>query len=249
MLRRYFVGAVFAALIAMAFIGCEGTAGAQYDGILQNVDTISGEVTVKLKDGSIIKFNLKNATVETLRAALGTASLEAGSQVTIEVDNDQQVRKVKARHAEVEGVIKSLDAAKKTLTVTAEENGDITLEVTAETEIQMEDEGQAAFADLRVGQEVEVKYDVETKDALKIEVEEEEDNEAEVEGVITSVNESAKTITIRGSNGVETSYRLTASTTLELHGAQTFEGLKTGMRVKAKVSRTDNELLKLELED
>ncbi len=248
MFRRLTLVLPLVLLAVLAFVGCEGSTQAQLEGILQNVDSISGEVTVKLKDGGTVTFNLKDVNVETLRKTIGSASLEAGNQVTLEIDKDQKVKTVKARHAEVEGVIKSVDKDKKSVTITAEKSGDLTIGVTEATKIEMEDEDAASFSSLREGQEIEAKYDVETKEALKIEVGEEE-AKAEFEGTVTAVDNSAKTVTIRAKNGTEAIYKVTASTKLELGGVGTFEGLKSGMKVEAKIYRANNELVKLKLED
>ncbi|MDO8750853.1 MAG: hypothetical protein Q7K03_06890 [Dehalococcoidia bacterium] len=243
-----FLGVILVGSALLVSVACEGATQAQLEGILQNVDSISGEVTVTLKDGGTVTFNLKDVNVETLRQAAGSASLEPGTQVTLETDKDKKVKTVKARHAEVEGIIRSLDKEKKTLTVSSGEDGDTTLELTETTKIEIDDNKAATFDSLREGQEVEVKYDVETKKALKIEVDEEED-ETELEGDITAVNQDAKTVTIRAKNGTVTVYRVTASTKLELDGVATFEGLKAGMKVEAKVNGASNELIKLELKD
>jgi biopolymer transport protein ExbD len=134
-LLKYFFIVVLASLAVLAFAACdEVTTRAQLEGILQNVDSISGEVTVKLKDGGTVTFNLKDVNVETLRKAIGNASLEAGSPVTLETDKGKKVKTVKARHVEVEGIIKSVNEDvnkdKKTVTIASEKGGEITLEVT-----------------------------------------------------------------------------------------------------------------------
>ena len=245
---KLLLAVVLASMAVLTLVGCAETTRAQLEGVLQNVDSISGEVTVKLKDGGTVIFNLKDVSVEMLRKAVGNASLEAGSQVVLETDKDKKVKTVKARHAEVEGVIKSVDKDKKTVTITSQKQGDITLEVTETTKIEVEDDKAASFASLREGQEIEAKYDVETKKALKLEIEE-EGAKAELEGTITAINKDANTVTIRAKNGVETTYKVMVSTKLELDGVGTFDGLKTGMRVEAKVNRANNELIKLELED
>jgi hypothetical protein len=91
---------------------------------------------------------------------------------------------------------------------------------------------------------------VETKKALKIEVEEEE-AQGKFDGTITAINkkDNTVTVTIRAKNGIEATYKVTPSTKLDLDGAKTYEGLKIGMKVEAKVHRANNELVKLELED
>lgn len=134
---------------------------------------------MKLKDGNTVTFNLRDVKVETLREAIGSASLEEGSQVTIERDDANKVKRVKARHAEVEGTVKSFDKDEKTVTISSSQKDNITLKVTDATKIEIDDDEDKAFsfANLREGQEIEAKYDVETKKALKIEIEEDGEDE------------------------------------------------------------------------
>lgn len=242
---------IFFASVAAAFAllaaACTSSVQAQ-EGVLENIDSVSGEVIVKLKDGGTVTFNLRDVKVETLRSVLGTVSFEPGTRVVIEIDNERVVKRVKGRVAEVEGILKRLDSDKKTVTITSEKRGDIVLEVTETTKIEMDDDHPATFADLREGQEIEAKFDVESKKALKIEVEEEED-EAELEGTITAINKDAKTVTIRGRNGVEGVFTVTPATELKNHGVVTFSDLRTGLRVEAEFFRASRELTELEIED
>ena len=250
---RHFLAVVLGSVALLTFVACEGYTRAQIEGILQNVDSISGDVTVTLKDGETLKFNLNNVNVEALRKAVGTASLEPGSQVTLETDKDNEVKTVKARHAKVEGIIKSVDKDKNknTVTITSKKKGDITLEVPEETtKIEVEDNKAATFASLQEGQEIEAKFDVETKKALRIEVGKEE-AQAEFEGIITAINKDATTttVTIRAENGTDATYTVNTSKKLELDGVATFDDLKKDMKVEGKFNRANKELIKLKLED
>jgi hypothetical protein len=103
---------------ALLLIGTACTPGElqALEGTLQNMDTVSGNVTVKLKDGGIQTYNFNDVSVSTIRQALGKASIEIGDSVTIRRDRDGKVRRVEARAAEVEGVIKSLGTANVTIT-------------------------------------------------------------------------------------------------------------------------------------
>ncbi|HLF05351.1 MAG TPA: DUF5666 domain-containing protein [Dehalococcoidia bacterium] len=260
-----------AGLALVATTACDAAAQAQLQGILQNVDSVSGDVTVKLNDGSVITVNLKDVKVEALASAVGNASLEPGSNVTIELDGEQRVKKLKSHAVEVEGVIKALDPAKGEVTIDAD-GAEVTLQVTPDTKIELEDEDSdgtgATFADLQVGQEVEAKYPAGATTALKIEVDDqdEEDDDAavagdqgadddddeddrEVHGTVTAVNQSTKEVTIRGRDGVEATYQVMPSTKLENHGRAAFDAIQTGMVVEAKFHPVTKELMKLQVED
>ncbi|MEK9659112.1 MAG: hypothetical protein VW450_04120 [Chloroflexota bacterium] len=70
-------------------------------GILQNVDSISGVATFQLKDGSTIPVDLAQVDLATVGNIIGAASLDAGDEVTLDVDRDGHAQKVKARYMEV----------------------------------------------------------------------------------------------------------------------------------------------------
>jgi hypothetical protein len=248
-LRAYL--ALLAGLALFLAVACEGVTQAQLEGILQSADSVSGVVTVKLKDGSTLTLNFQDVKVETLRKTIGSASLEPGSQVTIEVDDQKKPKGLKAHVAKTEGVINSVyvGPAKKTVTIDVDGGGQFTTEVTETTEIELEDHGDiATFSALSPGQEVEIKYDVGSNRALKIEVEEaDEDEKYKVKGIITAVDGKAKTVTILARNGIEATYNVRAWTDLKMDGARTFDAIKKDTRVEAKFNPATRDLFKLEV--
>lgn len=245
--------AAIVAVLALAFtLGCGQITPEQLEGILQNVDSISGQVTVKLKDGGTVTVNLQDVKVESLRQVVGTASLEPGNPVTVQMSQDRKVTNLKAHVAEAEGFIKSIDNERQAIVIILERGGEVTLQVTNETRIEVEGlKGQASLALLQIGQDVEAKFDVQTMKALKIEVEEDEEAEAkgELEGTIIAIDVNARTITLRSENGVEEMLRLTESTRLKVDGVGIFSQLRVGMAVEADFDRTTKELVKLEVEE
>lgn len=237
------------ALVIMA--GCGQPTLQQLEGILQNVDSLSGQVTVKLKDGGTITINLQDVKVEALRRALGTASLEPGNRVTVQMSQEGRVTNLKAHVAEAEGFIKSVDQGKQTITIALERGGEVTLQVASDTRIEVEGlQGPGSLALLQAGQEVEAKYDVQTMKALKVEVEEEEvEAEGELEGIITAINANARTVTVRSEKGIEETLRVTERTRLKIDGIGLFSQLRVGMAVEVDFDRTTKELVKLEVEE
>jgi hypothetical protein len=240
--------AVLAPAALMAVLACTPGEAKLLEGVLQNVDSISGETTIKLKDGGTITVNLKDVSVEGLRTAAGSPSLEPGNQVSVQVDKNNAPQKLKAHVAEVEGAIKSLDQAKQTVTIALKKGGEATLQVASDTRIEVEDDKPGAFASLRVGQEIEAKYDVESGKAVKIEVEEEE-AKGEAEGTITAIDTTARTIKVRVKGGQEATYKLTPATRLKLNGAGAFDNLKVGTRVEVEFNPVTSELHELAVED
>ncbi len=233
--------------LALSLSACTGVASAQ-EGIVQQADAISGQIVIKLKEGGTITVNFQDVDIETLKKVAGRVSLEPGDEVRVEFDKDKRPQALKARVAEVEGTIKRVDKDKRTVTIDDEDRGEITLHITQQTRMETDDDDADGFDDLRAGQEVEAKFDVENMNALKIEIGEEED-EAEVEGTITTVNKDAKTVGIRAKNGTEATYKVTAATDLDLDDIGGFDRLKIGMKVEAKFNRDTKELIELDLED
>jgi hypothetical protein len=162
------LAAILAVVMLVGVAGCTPGEIQALQGTVQNVDSVSGNVTVKLKDGSTKTFNFTDVKVETIHQALGSASLEIGDQVTVKAHKNGNVEELDAQNAEVNGVIKSLGT--DNVTITTEKKGDITLQVTSETRIKINDKGTDSFSDLKLGQKVEAKYDVTSKKALRINV-------------------------------------------------------------------------------
>ncbi len=168
--RKIFVfAAIFAAvLLLVGVVGCTPAELQALQGTLQNVDTVSGNVTVTLKDGTTQTFNFANVKVDTIKQALGNASLDVGDQVTVKVHPNGDVDEVQVKNAEVEGTIKSVGT--NAVTVTTKKQGDITLNVTSDTQIKVQGKNTTTLTDLQVGKEINAKYDVNTKNALRINV-------------------------------------------------------------------------------
>jgi hypothetical protein len=168
MLKRklfFSVGGLISLVMLIGIVSCTPAEIQALQGTLQNVDSISGNVTVKLNDGTTNTFNFNDVKIETIRQSLGGATLEIGDQVTVRIRTNGHIEEVDAHYAEAGGVINSLGTGNVTFT---SKKGDITLNVTPDTKIRIEDKGNATSVDLKVGQKIEAKYDVSTKNALII---------------------------------------------------------------------------------
>jgi preprotein translocase subunit YajC len=157
--------AIIAAVMLAGFTSCSPGDLKAFEGILQKFDSLSGNVTVTLSDNTTATFNLKDIDLKTIRQALGDASLEPGDNVTGKQGRHGEVKELKVRNAETQGIIKSLGTDNVTITT---KKGDITLKVTPETQIKGGGKEKPVFSDLKVGQRIEVKYDVSSLKALKI---------------------------------------------------------------------------------
>lgn len=170
MFKRKLFGlvALLAVVLLLGLTACSAQDVQSFQGILNKIDGLSGNVTVTLKDGTTTTFNLADVNLDTIVNALGNASLDIGDNITIKKDNHGKVRRLEVRNADVEGTITSLTA--DNVTITTEKRGDITLQITPETLIITKSTGRTSVSDLKVGQKVEAKYDITSLKALKLKI-------------------------------------------------------------------------------
>jgi hypothetical protein len=178
----FLVGLVLAVVLLVGATSCTAADLKAYEGILQKVDGLSGNVTVTLSDNTTMTFNLNDIDLKTLRGHTGNVSLEPGDNVTIGKGRNGDIKELKARYAVVQGTIKSLGTENVTSTTAnatavlnkitfTTKDGDITLKVTANTTvIRGWGAKKPVLSDLQVGQRVVVKYDVVKMEALTITV-------------------------------------------------------------------------------
>jgi Cu/Ag efflux protein CusF len=256
MLKRklFWLPAILAIVMMVGVVGCTPAELQALQGTLQNVDSVSGNVTVKMKDGTTQTFNFTDVKLETIRQTLGNATLEIGDQVTVRAHRNGKVEQVDVENAEVHGIIKELVAGTGTgtgtMTITTIKKGDITLNITPDTKIRIEDKGTAAFADLKAGQEVEAKYEVSSMNTLRINVEI-NDEEGEIEGTIKSIDTTANTVTITTQKKGDIVLKVTPKTIIRIEdkGTAALSELKAGQKIEAKYDVSTMEALKLNVEN
>ena len=112
--------------------------------------------------------------------------------------------------------------------------------------IELEDDIPGYVADLRVGLEVEIKFDPESMAAYKIDVEEEE---AEIEGVAVSIEEDA--VTIDTERGRRLTLAVSAGTTIELEDdiPGVPADLQVGIEIKVELDPFTKRAFKIEVEE
>ena len=125
--------------------------------------------------------------------------------------------------AHVRGVVAAVDPGAGNLTITPEDGGAaITLLVLASTEIEVDGE-PGSLANIQIGMPVKAEFDLATLEASEIEAgseegeDEEDDETAEFEGMVTAVDTAAGTITLaaKSSSGSVT-LKVTAATQIEI---------------------------------
>jgi hypothetical protein len=177
--------------------------------------------------------------------------------VEVEINEDGQVAShITARQAKVEGFIVpgGIVQVDDTVEVTIQTGGGslLTLIVDGTTRIELEEDFAGTLADLREGQEVEVKYDPETLVAFKVDTEEEE---AEIEGFIVpdgivQVDDTTE-VTIQTEGGRLLTLIVDDTTRIELD--EDFPGtvadLQVGAQVEARFDPFTRTAYKIELEE
>ncbi len=248
MLKRIpILGALLAAAMLVGTAGCTPAELQALQGTLKNVDSVSGNVTVTLKDGTTRTFNFTDVKVDTIKQALGSATLEIGDNVTVKI-RDRHVEEVQADYAEVDGTIKGVGTAN--VTVTTKKQGDITLGVTANTTIRKEGK-VLTLSDLKTGEQVEVKYDVASENALRINVAGSfEERNAGIEGVVVSTNTTLNTVTIGTSRGDDVTLNVTGNTTIRIEDDRTgaLGDIQAGQKIQAVYEKGTMNALKISVE-
>lgn len=250
MLKRklFAVGAMLAvAGMLVGFTGCTQAELLALQGTLKNVDSVTGTVTVTMKDGTTQTFNFNDVKIDTIKNALGNAAFEVGDNVTVKV-RQNRIEEVNTKSAEVEGVIKSVGADNLTITT---DNQDVTLKVDSQTKIRVGDNSSAALGDLKVGQEAEAKYDVSTMTALKLTVDTDDEGHgsfAQVEGIVKAVGSG--NVTIGFGRGDNITLNISANTTIKIKGERTgsLQDIKVGQQVHASYDKTTNNAVRITLQ-
>ena len=171
---------------------------------------------------------------------------QALSNHTKGLKRDFEARGPRAPSIKVEGNITSIDPTTSAVTITPEIGEPITLTVTGNTKIEVEDKDDATLADLEVDDPMEAKYNPDTLEALKIEVEEpklsshvrvllEELEEGEVEGRAAAIDLDARTVTITPEEGDPVTLTVTDDTEIEVDDEEVAPAsLTLGLTVKAE---------------
>jgi hypothetical protein len=186
-------------IIAIAFTsGCTPEEVKQLEGIIQNVDTVKGEITIVTKDGETVTLDVDTgASVEAEGGSSNLETLEVGASIQVDVNEDNQVvQSIKAQQAEIEGEIVQL--AGDEVTIETEDGERVTILVSEDTRIDTEDASSGPSRSLHVGEKIETRYDPESKEAFTVSGQEEEvkveegtitDEEKETDGGVVTGEE------------------------------------------------------------
>ena len=234
------------AVIVLTLSACTSAQAELLDGILQTGDAANGEITIVTKDGKSVTLKITtDVPVETEGAFSALETLESGTPVEVEVSEDgQAVRRIKARQVKVEGTVVRIEGNE--ITIESEQGRKAAVIVTDRTRIQLEGDLPGTLAHLQVGVEVEIKFDPESRVAFKISTEEEE---AEIEGVVVSVESDE--VTIETERGRRLTLVIGDRTKIEFEDdfSGTMADLQVGKEIEAKFDPATRTAFKIEIEE
>ena len=173
--------------------------------------------------------------------------LSVGLQVEVKYDTESLVAfkiDTEEEEAEIEGVVVQFDTDQ--LTIETERGRRLTLAVGDWTHIELGDDLPGTYADLKVGEVVDVNFDPFSRTAFKIELEEEE---AVIEGVVLEV--AANEVTVESESGRRRTLTITDSTRIKLDDDLSGDllDLRQGTDVEVKFNPSTNVALKIQVED
>lgn len=197
-------------------------------GIIQNIDTVNGKITVVTKDGQTHVITIASRTdVQIDGASVSMEALEPGTEIEVELEDDRSTASsVGAKLSKVEGTISAISG--NDVTIAPEKGGSaVIIKLSNNTQIKLKSDAKGTAANLKVGTKVEAKYNPDTKAALKVYVDTEE--EAEIKGAISQV--SGDKVTIQTPGGRTVTVAISVNTEYE---DGTPADLKAGTEVEAK---------------
>ncbi|MBM2832357.1 MAG: hypothetical protein HW414_1409 [Dehalococcoidia bacterium] len=135
---------------SLAFAACTPEQQQMLEGILKNVDSINGTITVVDKSGQTHVITIRsNSTVQTQSGASSLEALESGTNVKIRLESRNVAGKIEADLARVSGTISAVNPTAQDITVTPEKGGPpVTVHVTSGTSIRLNSDRTGNFSDL-----------------------------------------------------------------------------------------------------
>ncbi len=195
----------------VATLQAQGEATVTVTGTIKAVDAATGTITVTTQAGADVTINVASrsrvlvngslATLATLKSMVGSAVTVTYSQhdkVAAELNAEAKV----AQSANVSGVIKAVNPAAGTVTITTGSGQGIVLNVTAASSI-VADGSISSMVQLaaNVGANVTALYDAQTQTAMSLKAEAHSQGTAEASGTLKSVSVLQSTVTLTTTAG------------------------------------------------
>lgn len=223
---------------------------AHISGAVTAVDVGAGTLTLAPAAGDPVTLNVEASTEIEVNDVHGTlADIQVGMPARAEYDTATLLAKeIKAgegdedqEDAKIEGTVAAVDVGAQTIAITPSGGGaDVTLQVTTETEIQVNDEN-GTLADIAVGVAIRAEFNPATLKAFELKVGSEDDGdgdhegeEAEITGTVSAVDTTNATVRIAPTEGDPVTLNITEQTEIKVNGEDaTLADVTVGENVKA----------------
>lgn len=209
----------------------DASARAAVNGTIKAVDTTTGAITIVAKDGTEVTLKVESDSKLMMTGTMTTlAALKSmvGAEVTAEYSQrTKAIANLNARltgeqATSVRGVLKAVNTAQGTVTIVASDGGEVVLNVTGASSISTEGSaGSLASLASKIGSEVTVQYNAQTKTVAHLNVHGQAQTKGSVTGTLKSVDATAGTITIAVAGGADLVLNVASDARLQVDGAAT----------------------------
>jgi Cu/Ag efflux protein CusF len=238
------LAALVSVVLLLGLTACSAQDIQSLQGILKNVDTVSGNLTLTLKDGSTFNYSFADINPASILDSQGNLRFNIGDNVTLQIYKHGNTKLPQFPNACSAGTIKTIGT--DNITITTEHQGDITLQVTPQTLIITKSTGKGTLADLTVGQKVEATYEKVSMKAIMIKVDF-QIAQASAVGTIKTVYSNNSTLTITTLFRGDITLLVTADTMIRIggKGVGAFSDLQAGQKVEVNYEVATMKALKI----
>ncbi len=219
-----------AAIAAQANANAKAEIGANLglSGTVTSVDAASGTATITTDSGASVAIKVgPEAKVDLGGTAIGLLGLGSLVGAKVEGQFNADTGQATELHAAAEakasaaGVLKAVDVAAGTVTITAQPEADVVLRVTSDTKVLVNGSlSTLASLAANIGAQVTAEYNVQTKMAISVTAQGQAQAQAtaSISGTLKAVDVVAGTVTIATQTGADVVLKVAADTKLLLKG-------------------------------
>ena len=233
----------FATLLLLA-LACTPADAALIQGILQDVDSANGEITIVTEDGKTITLTISiDASVNTEGASSSVETLEPGVSIEVNVAGDgEHATKIYARQSKVHGTVTGINGNE--VSILAENGIAFVVIVDESTRIGLEEDSHGSLTSIPIGAEIEAKFDPDTGVAFKLDLEQEK---AEIEGWAEGI--VGDQVTIKTEHGRILTLTVGEDTRIELadDSLGTLADIVDGLKIEVDFDPSSLAVFKIEL--